>query len=322
MRDPLLQLEKVSVHFPLKKLMRKVRYIHAMDDISFSIKRGEILALVGESGSGKTTTAKVVAKLYSPTSGRILFNGQDIFSVRGRQGDLAYRKQVQMIFQNPFDALNPTHKVRSILERPFAVHGLAAGKDRQRKMEEVLIQVGLEPPENYLDKFPHELSGGERQRINIARALAVGPELMLADEPTSMLDVSIKMIIMNILKASREEKQISFLYITHDLAGARYLADTIAVMYAGMIAEMGIAGRVIDQAYHPYSQLLRSAAPQPEMGFKGRKLTTRGDIPDLSAPPSGCRFHPRCPHVQGVCREKVPPLRQVEDTHLVRCFLY
>ena len=321
MSKSLLQMEGVSMHFPVKRLGRKNRFIHAMDDVSLTISKGEIMALVGESGSGKTTTAKVVAKIYRPTAGRVLFNGSDVFGYQGRRQDLEYRKQVQMIFQNPFDALNPTHKVRSILERPFAIHHLAAGRERKDGMEEVLARVGLEPAENYLDKFPHELSGGERQRINIARALAVDPVLLLADEPTSMLDVSIKMIIMNILKGSRDENQISFLYITHDLAGARYLADSIAVMYAGMIVEKGEAGQVIEKAYHPYTQLLRSAAPQPEMGFRG-KLTTHGDIPDLAAPPAGCRFHPRCPQVQPACGEKIPELRPVEDGHLVRCLLY
>jgi peptide/nickel transport system ATP-binding protein len=315
--EQLLELKNVSVYFPIRRFAAPTQYLNALRDVSLSLARGEILALVGESGSGKTTTAKVVAKLYRPTQGEVLFKGWDIFQQRG--GDKEYKKSVQMIFQNPYEVLNPTHRIESILERPFKIHGLATRREIRVKVEELLASVGLEPAEKYLPKFPHELSGGERQRINIARAISVEPELLLADEPTSMLDVSIKMIIMNLLKRFREERNISLLYITHDLAGAKYLADRIAVLYAGMLVEMGPARAVIHAAYHPYTQLLRAAAPQPEQGFRQGRLPAKGDIPSLINPPPGCRFHPRCPLAGPQCAREVPELEEVAPGHLVRC---
>src|SRR6056297_346719 len=322
MSEKILELDNVSMHFPVKKFGSKEEYVHAMDDISFSLYRGEILSIVGESGSGKTTTANVVAKLHQPTSGNIYYNGKNIYGKEVRKNNLEYRKNVQMIFQDPFGALNPTHTIRSILERPFIIHDLADRKNVEEKIKEVLVEVGLEPPEQFIDKFPHELSGGQLQRINIARAISVDPELLLADEPTSMLDVSIRIIIMNMIKKFRDEENISYLYITHNLAGARYIADRIGVMYAGMLMELGPAEDVIKKAYHPYTQLLRSAAPQPEKGFRDGKLTTQGDIPSLVNPPSGCRFHPRCPEAKPECSKAIPEMKKIEDNHYVRCILY
>ena len=312
-----LELNNVFMYFPVKRFGTKMQYVNAMYDISFSLGQREIVSLVGESGSGKTTTAKVVAKLHQPTKGEVLFKGMDIFGKEIKQQN--YKKSVQMIFQNPYEVLNPTHKIESILQRPFKIHKLATKAEVKDQIAQLLASVGLEPAEKYIGKFPHELSGGERQRINIARAISVQPELLLADEPTSMLDVSMKMIIMNMLKQFRDEQDISLLYITHDLAGARYIADRIAVMYAGMIVEIGPSDDVIQKAYHPYTQLLRSAAPQPEKGFRQGKLTTKGDIPNLVNPPSGCRFHPRCPLASAECSQEVPPLQEVAENHVVRC---
>ena len=316
----ILEIDDVCVYFPIKKFGQPTQYVRAMDHVSFSIKKGEIFALVGESGSGKTTTAKTVVKINKPSSGRVLFEGQDVFS--NQMDKKLYRRNVQMIFQNPFDALNPTHTIGSILERPFVVHDLVPKKLIKDEVCQLLEQVGLNPPEEFVNKFPHELSGGERQRVNIARAMAVNPKLVLADEPTSMLDVSIKMTIMNMLKKLRDEKGISFLYITHDLAGARYIGDRIGVMYAGVMVEMGPADDVIQQAYHPYTQLLRSAAPQPEKDFIQKDFKFSGDIPNLANPPSGCRFHPRCPQAEGRCTLEMPRLVDVGDGHLVRCVKY
>ena len=316
----LLEIRGVSKQFPIRKLGR-VQSVHAMNDVSFSINNGEILALVGESGSGKSTTAKVIAKLYEHDDGLARFKGKDIRNIRSRQESLEYKKNVQMIFQDPFGSLNPTHTINTILERAFVIHKLCPKNEIPGKIEELLTHVGMEPPEQYLRKFPHELSGGQRQRINIARAISVKPKLLLADEPTSMLDVSIRMIIMNMIKQFRDNRGISCLYITHDLAGARYIADRIAVMYAGMIMEMGKAEDVIQQAHHPYSQLLKAAAPKPENLFNREKLTTTGEIPSLITPPSGCRFHPRCPAVQPECSKGIPPMKEKEGGHLVRCIL-
>ena len=318
MKDKILEVDNVSLHFPVKRFGHSA-FVHAMDNITFDLYRGEVLALVGESGSGKTTTAKVIAKLHSPNAGAILFDKKDIDQIILRKDLLKYRKNVQMIFQDPFASLNPTHTIRAILERPFIIHRLTSKKELEERVQGVLIRVGLEPPEQFIDKFPHELSGGQRQRVNIARAISVSPRLLLADEPTSMLDVSIRISIMNMIKKFRDEEGISYLYITHDLAGARYIADRIAVMYAGMIMEIGPAEGVISQAHHPYTKLLRLAAPQPEKGFSKERLTATGDIPSLVNPPAGCRFHPRCPLVEKACSRSIPVLKEVNPGHLVRC---
>jgi peptide/nickel transport system ATP-binding protein len=319
MNDTILELKNVTKHFPIKAFKRRKQFVHAMDRVSFAIRRGEIVSLVGESGSGKTTVAKIISKIHTPTSGQVLFDNEDIHREKGKKKQLAYRKKVQMIFQDPFGSLNPTHTIQSILRRPFLIHGLADRKNVAEKIENVLSQVGMDPPEQFMKKFPHELSGGQRQRVNIARVISIDPVLLLADEPTSMLDVSIRMIIMNMIKRFRDERNISYLYITHDLAGARYIADRIAVMYAGMLMEIGTADDVIQKAYHPYTRLLRSAAPQPENKFSKQKLITKGDIPSLISPPSGCRFHPRCPYVTDQCSRTIPEMREAEPNHFVRC---
>ena len=317
----LLELKSVTKHFRVQEFLKKVEYVHAMDDVSFSVGKGEILSIVGESGSGKTTTAKLVAKIHRADSGEIKFRGKSIYVEKNFQDRLSYKRQVQMIFQDPFASLNPTHTIKSIMARPFIIHGLADKKNINSRIHEILKKVGMDPPEQYMNKFPHELSGGQRQRINIARIISINPALVLADEPTSMLDVSIRMIIMNMMKKFRDEQGISYLYITHDLAGARYISDRIAVMYAGMIMEIGKAYDVIQKAYHPYTQLLRSAAPQPEKQFRSTRLTTRGDLPSLINPPPGCRFNPRCPNVEPECSRDIPDLREVKKDHLVRCIL-
>jgi peptide/nickel transport system ATP-binding protein len=320
--EKLLELKHVTKYFPVYEFLKKKQYVHAMDDISFVIKKAEILSLVGESGSGKTTTAKIIARIHKPDSGTVLFKGKSIEDEIFKQNRLFYKKNVQMIFQDPFSSLNPTHTIESILSRPFLIHGIAGKKDIKSRICDILVKVGMDPPAQYMKKFPHELSGGQRQRINIARVICVDPSLVLADEPTSMLDVSIRMIIMNTMKKFRDEQGISYLYITHDLAGARYIGDRIAVMYAGMIMEIGKADDVIKKAFHPYTQLLRSAAPQPEKKFKPAKLTTRGDLPSLISPPRGCRFHPRCPNAQKRCSDRVPDIRRVNKEHYVRCIMF
>ena len=320
MSETLLELQNVTKHFAIGGFKRKKQFVHAMDNVSFSLNKGEILSIVGESGSGKTTVAKVISKIYQPESGQVLFENQNIFDKKDRTATLAYRKKVQMIFQDPFSSLNPTHAIRSILTRPFMIHGLATAKNVDGKIKDLLTLVGMEPPDQFMNKFPHELSGGQRQRINIARVISVNPILLIADEPTSMLDVSIRMIFMNMIKQFRDTQGISYIYITHDLAGARYIADRIAVMYAGMIMEIAEANTLIQKAHHPYTQLLRSAAPQPEKRFNKQKLTTKGDIPSLIDPPSGCRFHPRCPHADDQCSNQIPELKEFSNNHFVRCF--
>ena len=319
MRKIILELQNVTKHFAVGGLGGRKRAVHAMDDVSLALYQGEILSLVGESGSGKSTVAKVLCKIHTPDSGRVLFDNVDIYAARRRKDLLQYRKEVQMIFQDPFASLNPTHTVQSILKRPFLIHGLSSRKSVVGRIEKVLRQVGMEPPEQFMGKFPHELSGGQRQRVNIARVLSVDPSVLLGDEPTSMLDVSIRMIIMNMIGQFRDERNISCLYITHDLAGARYIGDRIAVMYAGMLMEVGSADGVIRNAFHPYTRLLRSAAPQPENRFGRQKLLAKGDIASLVDPPKGCRFFPRCPSADAACSRAVPEMTEIEPEHFVRC---
>lgn len=317
-----LELNGVVKHFPLRTLANFGKSVHAMDDVSFSLEAGRSLALVGESGSGKTTTASVIARLYERDSGELIVDGEPAVPFHGRAQSLRYKKKVQLIFQDPFGSLNPTHTIRSILERPFLIHGLANGRsDLDARLHEILEQVGLSPADEYLRRFPHELSGGQRQRVNIARTFAVEPSIVLADEPTSMLDVSIRMGVMNMMLDLKDKKGVSYLYITHDLAGARYMCDTIAVMYAGMIMETGPTDAVIGGALHPYVQLLKSASPSPEAGLARGRLAASGEIPSLIDPPAGCRFHPRCPHATAACKEAVPELRDLGGGHKVRCIL-
>lgn len=317
-----LELKHVSKHFPLRSLTGYGKVVHAMDDVSLTLEAGGSLALVGESGSGKTTTASVIARLYERDSGELIVDGEPARSFRNRAESLAYKRKVQLIFQDPFGSLNPTHRIRSILERPFLIHGLAkVGSDLEAMLRDILEQVGLTPAADYLDRFPHELSGGQRQRVNIARTFAAGPSIVLADEPTSMLDVSIRMGVMNMMLDLKDRKGVSYLYITHDLAGARYMCGTIAVMYAGMIMEIGATEDVIGRALHPYVKLLKSASPAPESGLARTRLEAKGEIPSLITPPSGCRFHPRCPYAKPECREAVPELRDLGGGRKVRCIL-
>ncbi|MDK2945093.1 MAG: hypothetical protein PWQ24_1808 [Mesotoga sp.] len=322
MNGDILVLEGVRKHFPVNSLRRHGKFVHAMDDISFSLRSGEVLAIVGESGSGKTTTANVIARIYRQTEGSVVFEGRELSGKMTRTEELKYHKRVQMIFQDPFGALNPTRTIGKIMERPFVIHRIA--EDRKavsEKVDSTLTQVGLEPPDQFKRKFPHELSGGQRQRVNIARAFAVEPDLILADEPTSMLDVSNRMSIMNMMLNLKESHGVSFIYITHDLAGARYMSDRIIVMYAGMIMEIGPAEEIITDSFHPYTKLLKSAAPAPEMGLKRKPLITGGEIPSLIDPPSGCRFHPRCPFAKEVCSLEIPPMKKIGDDHYARCVL-
>ncbi|HWR10841.1 MAG TPA: ABC transporter ATP-binding protein [Rectinemataceae bacterium] len=318
----ILELEHVSKHFKLGGIKNIGKKVHAMDDVCFSLAAGESLALVGESGSGKTTTASVVAGLYEKTSGEIVFDGNPLRPFKNRGEALAYKKRVQMAFQDPFASLNPTHTIRAILERPFLIHGLASGKaELEEKLVASLEQVGLSPAREYLRRFPHELSGGQRQRVNIARTFAVEPEIVLADEPTSMLDVSIRLGIMNMMLDLKEKKGVSYLYITHDLAGARYMSSRIAVMYAGMIMEIGPTEEVISNAIHPYVRLLKASAPSPKGERGDETLQVKGEIPSLVAPPSGCRFRTRCPFASPACASEIPALRDIGGGHLVRCVL-
>ncbi len=290
--------------------------VHAVDNVSVKLDERRVTAFVGESGAGKTTVARILARIVKPDAGSVLIDGKPAPSGRPR----SYARQVQMVFQDPFSSLNPVHRVRHDLERPLKIHHLANG-NADAAVEELLRRVALKPPAQFADKFPHELSGGQRQRVSIARALAVKPRVLIADEPVSMLDVSIRLGVLNLLADLRDKENLAILYVTHDIASARYLADVIVVMYAGQLVEVAPSAELTDHAGHPYSQLLLSAAPDPGRA-QPPSLTTRGAPPSLLAPPSGCRFHPRCPHAMDVCRLKAPPSVALAEGHIAACWLH
>ncbi|GER85439.1 dipeptide/oligopeptide/nickel ABC transporter ATP-binding protein [Thermogemmatispora aurantia] len=325
--EPVLEAEHLRKDFPLRtvRLFGPPRAVHAVEDASLALYPGRATAVVGESGSGKTTVARMLARLYDPTSGVIRFHGQPVNLKARGQALRAYRRHVQLIFQDPFASLNPIHSVRYHLSRPLRVHGHA--HNRQEETEQILAllrRVSLTPAEQFIEKYPYQLSGGQRQRIAIARALAVRPEVLLADEPVSMLDVSIRLDILNLLLRLKDEEQLALLYITHDIASARYFAEETLVMYAGQMVEGGPSEEVTQRPKHPYTQLLLSAAPDPDRMMAGQKLQlpARGEIPSLINPPSGCRFHPRCPHAMEVCRQRFPRRTQLGNGHWAHCFLY
>jgi peptide/nickel transport system ATP-binding protein len=296
------------------------RVVHAVENVSLALPEAGITAVVGESGSGKSTLARLLARLIRPTSGTLLFDGSPV--PQSRRGGRDYASGVQLVLQDPFASLNPVHDVRYHLARPLRLHGLAGlGASTDDAIAALLERVALTPADQFASKYPHELSGGQRQRVAIARALAVRPRVLLADEPVSMLDVSIRLGILNLLDDLRERERLAILYITHDIASARYLADTIAVMYAGQVIESGPAQAVTDEPAHPYTQLLLSAAPDPDRGVPPA-LGDRGAAPSLVTPPPGCRFHPRCPHAMAVCASSRPPAFEVAAGHQSACWLH
>jgi len=316
---PVIEGIGLTKHFKVRAKRFGARgTVHAAEDVSIALHAGRVTAVVGESGSGKSTVSRMLARIAEPTSGQLLLDGQPV--QLGRSVSREYRARVQLVLQDPFASLNPVHKVRYILGRPLKIHGYT-GEDIGQTILHLLRRVALEPAEQFIDKYPHELSGGQRQRIAIARALAVQPKVLLADEPVSMLDVSIRLGILNLLADLRDREGLAILYVTHDIASARYLADTIAVMYAGRIIERGPAREITDNPTHPYTKLLLSAAPDPDAA-DATWAGARGAPPSLVTPPSGCRFHPRCPYAMPVCSERTPPTFAVGPAHGSDCWLY
>jgi len=333
MSDVVLEAVGLTKHFPVRKRLRDFvtgtpMRVHAVDDVSIALRRGRVTALVGESGSGKSTVARLLAQLYPRTAGDIRLHGAST-KVRGGRAFRSYVRRVQLILQDPFSSLNPIHTVRYHLTRSLRIHGNAGQTpaDLERALADLLNRVSLNPPERYLDAFPHELSGGQRQRVAIARALGAHPEALLADEPVSMLDVSIRLGVLNLLRDLKERLNLAILYITHDIASARYFADDTVVMYAGRVVEGGESEAVTQHPAHPYTQLLISSAPDPDHitgDEAARPDLGRGEPPSLIRPPTGCRFHPRCPHAMPRCTEDLPPRLPVGSGsgHWAACWLY
>ncbi len=320
--NPLLQVRNLTKHFPVGTFLN-TRQVHAVEDVTFTVSQGQVVALVGESGSGKTTTIRMVARLIPVTSGEIFYKGQDVLKSEPRQASLKYRSQVQLIFQDPFASLNPVHTVEHHLARLLVIHKKATSRQEiHQRVCELLDTVELKPASTIAARYPHQLSGGQRQRVAIARALAVDPELILADEPISMLDVSIRMGVLNLMQQLKEQRGISFVYITHDLASARYIGDQIMVMYAGHMVEGGRSEAIIGQPAHPYTRLLLSAVPDPHAGLRTDKNSqARGEVPSLIDPPPGCPFANRCPRACEICRSVMPKARRLESDHWALCHL-
>jgi peptide/nickel transport system ATP-binding protein len=313
-----LEVRDLSKRFPIGGALRRSQ-VHAVEDVSFALRPGTITALVGESGSGKTTVARLLARLYDPTSGSVLFDGDDVARARRRRDVLRYRSQVQIIFQDPFGSLNPVKTIRHHVDRPLRIHRIVPSAEVEGRAIELLRTVGLVPPEEIAAKYPHELSGGQRQRVAIARALAVEPKVVLADEPTSMLDVSIRIGILNLMVRLKEERGIAFLYVTHDLASARYVADDILVMYAGQIVEHGPVEEVLADPLHPYTRLLLAAVPDPAKRDAERIEARKGLASAAVDPPEGCRFVSRCPLAIDVCSRVTPRLVEARPGQAARC---
>jgi peptide/nickel transport system ATP-binding protein len=315
---PLLEAIDVTKHYHVKVGRFGRGIVHAAENISVALRPGTVTAVVGESGSGKSTLSRMLARTQTLTSGRLLFEGKELDL--HKKADAAYRRAVQLVLQDPFASLNPVHDVRYILGRPLKIHG-KAGDNLEESILSLLRRVNLTPAEQFINKYPYELSGGQRQRVSIARGLAVEPKVLLADEPVSMLDVSIRLGVLNLLADLRDREHLAILYVTHDIASARYLADTIMVMYAGKVVESGPSDEITNNPKHPYTQLLLSAAPDPYTDEKPW-LGAAGAPPSLVNPPSGCRFHPRCPHAMPICSAQLPPTFVVEGRHGAACWLH
>jgi peptide/nickel transport system ATP-binding protein len=320
----IVRVENLKKYFPVQKgvveefLSRKKTYVKAVDDVTFSIKKREIFTLAGESGCGKTTTGRVLLRLTEPTSGRIYFKGEDITRLRGERLRLL-RQKMQAIFQDPYASLNPRMRIGDAIGHPLEIYHLTTQEEKAKMVLEVLEKVGLTPPEQFIDLYPLNLSGGQRQRVALARSIILKPEFMVADEPVSMIDVSLRTTIIDLLLSFRSELGLTYLFVTHDLAVAKYISDRIAIMYLGKIVEIGTKQEIFSAPMHPYTQALLSAIPVPDPERKRKAVELKGEVPSAINVPPGCRFHPRCPFAEKKCIEEEVELLSVTPTHSVAC---
>jgi oligopeptide/dipeptide ABC transporter ATP-binding protein len=318
--DALLSVRNLKKYFPIRRgvLSRVTAHVKAVDDISFDIKRGETFGLVGESGCGKTTAGRAILRLIEPDAGEIRFEGTDLAKLNAAELRRK-RRDMQIIFQDPYASLNPRMTIRGIVGEPFAIHGLAKGKERDDKVATLLKTVGLDP--SVMNRYPHEFSGGQRQRIGIARALALRPKLIVADEPVSALDVSIQAQIINLLADLQQQFGLTYLFISHAIPVIEHISTRIGVMYLGKLVEVGTSEQICLAPKHPYTQALLSAVPIPDPAAKKHRIVLKGDVPTPINPPSGCRFHTRCPIAVDRCKVEEPPLRRLPDSRLAACHL-